>query len=107
MGKAVGAGADIALVTNDNPRSESPESIAEMIIPGLLAQGMQQGRLENINEFEIELDRSLAIEKAVRAAGPDDAVLIAGKGHEDYQIIGDEKRYFDDREKARSVLGRE
>ena len=68
---------------------------------------MKQGSLENLNEFEIELNRSLAIEKAVRAAGPNDAVLIAGKGHEDYQIIGDEKRYFDDREEARSALGRE
>ena len=107
MGEAVAQGADVAIVTNDNPRSETPVSIAEMIVPGLIAQGMKQGSLENLNEFEIELDRSLAIEKAVRAAGPNDAVLIAGKGHEDYQIIGDEKRYFDDREKARLALGRE
>ena len=107
MGEAVGRGADVAIVTNDNPRGEVPESIAEMIVPGLIAKGMSLGCLENSNEYEIELDRSLAIGKAVRAAGPDDAVLIAGKGHEDYQIIGDEKRYFDAREEARRALGRE
>lgn len=104
MGKAVGSGADSAIVTNDNPRGESPSAIVEMIVPGLSASGMVAGTLGNINEYEIELDRSLAIGKAVRAAGPNDAVLIAGKGHEDYQITGDEKRYFDDREEARNAL---
>ena len=92
------------MVTNDNPRGESPVAIAEMIIPGLSASGMVAGTFGNLKEYEIELDRSLAIGKAVRAAGPNDAVLIAGKGHEDYQITGDEKRYFDDREEARSAL---
>ena len=100
-------GADSAIVTNDNPRGESPEAIAKMIIPGLVAGGMSEGSLGNTSEYEIELDRSLAIGKAVRAASPDDAVLIAGKGHEDYQITGDERRYFDDREEARRALGRE
>ncbi|MBT6178882.1 MAG: UDP-N-acetylmuramoyl-L-alanyl-D-glutamate--2,6-diaminopimelate ligase [Deltaproteobacteria bacterium] len=104
MGQAVGLGADSAVVTNDNPRGESPEAIAEMIRPGLVTSGMASGHLGNLKEYEIELDRSLAIGKAVRAAGPNDAVLIAGKGHEDYQITGDEKRYFDDREEARSAL---
>ena len=68
---------------------------------------MQAGSMKNNKEYEIELDRSLAIGLAVRAAGPNDAVLIAGKGHEDYQITGNEKRHFDDREEARRHLGRE
>jgi UDP-N-acetylmuramoyl-L-alanyl-D-glutamate--2,6-diaminopimelate ligase len=95
MGEAVARGADYAYVTSDNPRTEQPEAIAQAILPGLkAASGM----------FEVELDRAAAIEKAILAARPGDIVLIAGKGHEDYQIIGVEKRHFDDREQARRAL---
>jgi UDP-N-acetylmuramoyl-L-alanyl-D-glutamate--2,6-diaminopimelate ligase len=97
MGEAVGRGADLAYVTSDNPRSEEPASIVAAILPGLRAAS---GR------HEVELDRAVAIDQAVQAARPGDVVLIAGKGHEDYQIVGAERRHFDDREEARKALGR-
>jgi UDP-N-acetylmuramoyl-L-alanyl-D-glutamate--2,6-diaminopimelate ligase len=95
MGEAVARGADLAIVTSDNPRSEVPQAIVDAILPGLAAGSAA---------FEVELDRARAIEKAILAAAPGDVVLIAGKGHEDYQIIGAEKRHFDDREQARRAL---
>ncbi|HEX2872405.1 MAG TPA: UDP-N-acetylmuramoyl-L-alanyl-D-glutamate--2,6-diaminopimelate ligase [Polyangiaceae bacterium] len=95
MGEAVGRGADYAFVTSDNPRSEAPQAIVDMILPGLTGVSAA---------FEVELDRAQAIEKAIRVAQPGDVVLIAGKGHEDYQIVGAEKRHFDDREQARRAL---
>ena len=97
MGEAVGRGADYAIVTSDNPRSEDPRVIIDAILPGLQAASAA---------YEVELDRALAIEKAILAARPGDVVLIAGKGHEDYQIVGADKRHFDDREEARRVLAR-
>jgi UDP-N-acetylmuramoyl-L-alanyl-D-glutamate--2,6-diaminopimelate ligase len=95
MGEAVGRGADVAYVTSDNPRGEDPASIVAAIVPGLKAASAK---------YEVELDRAAAIEKAIGQALPGDVVLIAGKGHEDYQIIGAEKRHFDDREQARKAL---
>jgi UDP-N-acetylmuramoyl-L-alanyl-D-glutamate--2,6-diaminopimelate ligase len=97
MGEAVGRGADVAIVTNDNPRSEDPEAIARAILPGL-----EGGRAR----VAVELDRSKAIERAVLDASPGDVVLIAGKGHEPYQIIGRETLAFDDREQARAALAK-
>jgi UDP-N-acetylmuramoyl-L-alanyl-D-glutamate--2,6-diaminopimelate ligase len=97
MGEAVGRGADYAIVTSDNPRSESPRAIVDAILPGLAAAS---------GAFEIELDRAVAIERAIAQAQPGDVVLIAGKGHEDYQIVGAEKRHFDDREQARRALAK-
>jgi UDP-N-acetylmuramoyl-L-alanyl-D-glutamate--2,6-diaminopimelate ligase len=95
MGDVVGSHADRAIVTNDNPRSEAPETIARAIELGLSKHPLP---------WEIELDRSVAIERAVRDAAPGDVVLIAGKGHEPYQIIGAERRRFDDRFEARRAL---
>jgi len=95
MGEAVGRGADYAFVTSDNPRSEAPEAIARMIIPGLQAASA---------EYEVELDRAQAIERAVLRAKAGDVVLIAGKGHEDYQIVGKNRQAFDDRVEARRAL---
>jgi UDP-N-acetylmuramoyl-L-alanyl-D-glutamate--2,6-diaminopimelate ligase len=95
MGEAVGRGADLAFVTSDNPRSEAALAIIDAILPGLRAASAT---------FEVEPDRALAIEKAVQAARPGDVVLVAGKGHENYQIVGAEKRPFDDREAARRAL---
>jgi UDP-N-acetylmuramoyl-L-alanyl-D-glutamate--2,6-diaminopimelate ligase len=95
MGEAVGRGADVAIVTNDNPRSEDPQAIAKAILPGL-----ERGRAT----VAVELDRARAIERAVLEAAPGDLVLIAGKGHEPYQIIGAETLPFDDREQARRAL---
>jgi UDP-N-acetylmuramoyl-L-alanyl-D-glutamate--2,6-diaminopimelate ligase len=97
MGRAVGQAADYAIVTNDNPRTENPESIAEPIVLGL-----QQGSAR----FEVCLDRALAIERAVARATPGDIVLLAGKGHETYQIVGGRSLPFDDRQEARLALGR-
>ncbi|MGK4006693.1 UDP-N-acetylmuramoyl-L-alanyl-D-glutamate--2,6-diaminopimelate ligase [Sorangium sp. So ce1036] len=95
MGEAVGLAADVAIVTNDNPRSEDPRAIAEAILPGLA-----RGRAEVL----VELDRARAIERAVLESEPGDVVLIAGKGHEPYQIIGDVTLPFDDRDEARRAL---
>jgi UDP-N-acetylmuramoyl-L-alanyl-D-glutamate--2,6-diaminopimelate ligase len=95
MGEAVGRGADRAIVTNDNPRSEAPERIAEAIEAGIRPTG---------SAYEVELDRARAIERAIVGASRGDVVLIAGKGHEPYQIIGSETRAFDDRVEARRAL---
>jgi UDP-N-acetylmuramoyl-L-alanyl-D-glutamate--2,6-diaminopimelate ligase len=95
MGKAVATRADHAVVTNDNPRTEKPEDIAAAIVPALAESGI---------DFAVELDRAVAIRRALLATEPGDTVLIAGKGHEDYQIFGHEKRPFDDRVEARAAL---
>jgi UDP-N-acetylmuramoyl-L-alanyl-D-glutamate--2,6-diaminopimelate ligase len=96
MGEAVGRLADVAIVTNDNPRSEDPRAIADAILPGLAGTPA---------EVVVELDRRLAIERAVLSAAPGDRVVIAGKGHEPYQIIGAVTFPFDDRDEARRALG--
>ncbi len=95
MGAIVGRLADDAFLTNDNPRSEEPAAIAEAVLAGL------RGRAARVT---VELDRRSAIEQAVLGASPGDVVLIAGKGHEPYQIIGEQTRHFDDREEARRAL---
>ena len=97
MGDAVGRGATWALITNDNPRTEDPQRIADAIEPGLRAHGIP---------YEVVLDRAQAIERAVLGAAPGDVVLVAGKGHEPYQIFGTVKRPFDDRDQARRALAR-
>jgi len=96
MGRAVANWADIAVVTTDNPRSEDPEVIAQAILPGL----------EHARAVVVELDRERAIASAIAGAKSGDVVLIAGKGHETYQIVGSETRPFDDREHARAALAR-
>lgn len=95
MGEAVARGADVAIITNDNPRSEDPAAIAEEIAMGMAGAG-----------HRVELDRRLAIAHAVGNAKPGDVVLVAGKGHETYQIIGDTVTDFDDREVVREALSR-
>ncbi|HUU00402.1 MAG TPA: UDP-N-acetylmuramoyl-L-alanyl-D-glutamate--2,6-diaminopimelate ligase [Myxococcota bacterium] len=110
MGKAVAGWADLAVVTSDNPRSEDPLAIIEQILPGLDELGF--GRLDvddliaaGSREYAVIPDRSRAIAAAISAAMPDDVVVIAGKGHEDYQIVGTTRRHFDDCEQARKALG--
>jgi len=93
MGAAVAELADLALVTSDNPRTEQPQSILDMILPAVP------------NPFFTDVDRRVAIRAAVAEATPADIVLIAGKGHEDYQVIGTEKIHFDDREEAAEAAG--
>src|SRR5919201_642078 len=92
MGQVVAELADVALVTSDNPRSEDPLAIAEEVVDGL--------------DFEIELDRRRAIERALGLAEDGDVVVIAGKGHEQGQEIAGRKLPFDDREVASDVLRR-
>lgn len=93
MGEIASRLGDAAIITNDNPRTESPDVIAAEIL-----SGVTQGNTEVI------LDRATAIERAVVAAESGDLVLIAGKGHEDYQIFGRTKVNFDDRQVAASAL---
>jgi UDP-N-acetylmuramoyl-L-alanyl-D-glutamate--2,6-diaminopimelate ligase len=97
MGAEAAHGADYTVITNDNPRSEEPAQIAASIEGGLLAAG---GRA-----YEICLDRRTAIERAILAAASGDLVLIAGKGHEDYQLIQGQRLSFDDRAEAKRALG--
>ena len=89
--------ADYAIVTSDNPRTEKPEDIIEDIVSGM---GDSAGR------YEVVPDRRAAIARAIELAQPGDSILIAGKGHEDYQIIGDQVLSFDDRVVAAEELDR-
>ncbi len=95
MGEAVGRAADRAVISNDNPRSEAPEKIADAISAGLRP---------HLDAFEVILDRRAAIEHAVTQAAAGSVVLIAGKGHETTQTIGERKLPFDDRAEARRAL---
>lgn len=88
MGAAVAELADLAVVTSDNPRTEKPQAILDMILPAVP------------KPFFVHTDRRTAIRAAIAEAGPGDVVVIAGKGHEDYQILGTTKVHFDDREEA-------
>ncbi len=99
MAAAVAELADYAIVTSDNPRTEDPERILLDIEVGLRQTGKEMGQ-----DYLRILDRSEAIHKAIAMAKPGDVVLIAGKGHEDYQILGAERIHFDDREVARAAL---
>jgi UDP-N-acetylmuramoyl-L-alanyl-D-glutamate--2,6-diaminopimelate ligase len=91
--------ADAIYVTSDNPRTEDPNRIITQIVAGF-------GKPGGIKPVIIEPDRRQAIERIIGDAEPGDVILIAGKGHEDYQIIGKEKHHFDDVEEARRVLTR-
>ncbi len=92
MARAACANADHVIATSDNPRSEDPDSILRDVAVGLSGS------------HEVLRDRRQAIARAIAQAGTDDCVVIAGKGHEDYQIIGRERLAFDDREEARRAL---
>jgi UDP-N-acetylmuramoyl-L-alanyl-D-glutamate--2,6-diaminopimelate ligase len=95
MGAAAGAHADVAIITSDNPRSEDPVGIILEIEDGVRGSSFT---------YEVEVDRRRAIRRAIGLARPGDTVLIAGKGHEDYQIFADRTIHFDDREVAREEM---
>lgn len=95
MGEVASENSEITIVTSDNPRSESPDAIIDSIIEGTVG-GATVLRI---------VERRDAIGEAIRLAGPDDVVVIAGKGHETTQVIGGVVSPFDDREVARELLG--
>jgi len=96
MGEIASRLADRCVITSDNPRSERPEGIIEEIAAGIPR--------ERRDRCAVEPDREKAIRLGIAEAGRDDVVLIAGKGHEDYQIFADRTIHFDDREVAKAVL---
>ena len=94
MGEVASKFADYVVVTSDNPRKEDPSEIIKDIKKGITFDC----------EISFEPERSIAIQLAIAKAKKNDVVLIAGKGHEDYQILKDQTIYFDDREQARKAL---
>ncbi|MCC5875240.1 MAG: UDP-N-acetylmuramoyl-L-alanyl-D-glutamate--2,6-diaminopimelate ligase [Candidatus Sumerlaeia bacterium] len=98
MGRTAGNLADFVIVTNDNPRTEDPDLIASHTLEGILGSSLKS------NRYMVELNRADAIMRAIELALPGDTVLIAGKGHEDYQEVGTMRVHFDDREFARECL---
>jgi UDP-N-acetylmuramyl-tripeptide synthetase len=110
MGRAVARDADLAIVTSDNPRTEEPGSILEMILDGVRAEPSPPVPVEELAAAKrghvALVDRRRAIEVAIAAARPGDVVVIAGKGHEDHQIVGKTRHPFDDCEEARGALAK-
>ncbi|MDH7478803.1 MAG: cyanophycin synthetase, partial [Syntrophomonadaceae bacterium] len=98
MGEVAARWSDYVIVTSDNPRTEEPGKIIEEILPGLKGLSPRQ--------YEVIEDRRAAIYRALELAEAGDAVVIVGKGHETYQIVGNQTFPFDDREVAREGLRR-
>jgi UDP-N-acetylmuramoyl-L-alanyl-D-glutamate--2,6-diaminopimelate ligase len=94
MGSIAARLADQVVVTSDNPRTEDPQQILSDVVAGI----------PDGTDLQVNGDRAVAIASAIANAGVDDLVLIAGKGHEDYQILGTTKVHFDDREEAETAL---
>ena len=90
MGRIAAGAADAVIVTSDNPRGEDPAAIAASIVEGIVA--------------EVILDRRTAIRSAINDARAGDTVVVAGKGHEAYQIVGGTRLPFDDRDEVRSAF---
>ena len=111
MGEAAGRLSDVVVLTSDNPRTEDPQQILAEAEPGLVRAGIHKvndpteiGTLKR--GYVVMVDRRAAIQAALAGALPGDVLVIAGKGHEDYQIIGTTKSHFDDREEVRQYLAR-
>jgi UDP-N-acetylmuramoyl-L-alanyl-D-glutamate--2,6-diaminopimelate ligase len=106
MGRTAAQMSDLAIVTSDNPRTEDPLAILAQVRDGITPLGLREYTQEQLSGgfsekgFVMQENRREAIRLAVRLARPGDIVLLAGKGHEDYQIIGRTKHHFDDREEA-------
>jgi UDP-N-acetylmuramyl-tripeptide synthetase len=105
MGAVAGRLSDLVVLTSDNPRSEDPQRIVEEITRGLSPTPEPGAPKRPATPYEAILDRRVAIERAVKTASPGDLVIVAGKGHEKYQTIGDRTVPFDDVEIARAALG--
>lgn len=97
MGEVASKYADIVIVTSDNPRDEDPETIINQIISGFLP---------GFKNYHVEVDRERGIWKGIKTAGKKDIVIVAGKGHEDYQIFKDRIIHFDDYEIVNKSIGR-
>jgi UDP-N-acetylmuramoyl-L-alanyl-D-glutamate--2,6-diaminopimelate ligase len=114
MGEIAARLSDFAVLTSDNPRTEAPTAILEEVEAGVRQAGIRKmapatavsdvSSSEKQSGYCLEPDRRAAIRLALSVARAGDAVLIAGKGHEDYQILGTTKIHFDDREVAREEI---
>jgi len=110
MGEVAGRYSDLVILTSDNPRTEDPLAILDEVERGLKSLPLRAWSAKEVELWRSEkgyykvADRREAIRMAVRLAQPSDTILIAGKGHEDYQIIGKKKSPFDDRVEARKAL---
>lgn len=102
MGEAAVRSSDVVILTSDNPRTEDPHAILDQVEQGVVRALRQRPHVQ----YHKIADRREAIETAIREAQEADIVLIAGKGHEDYQIIGTTKHHFDDREVAHKAIER-
>ena len=106
MAEAVARWSDRVVATSDNPRSEDPLQILKDVEAGLTTLRRVEPEALDATDgsYAMISDRRRAIEAAIGIARPGDMVVIAGKGHEDYQIVGTDRLHFDDREQARSAL---
>ena len=109
MGEAAGRFSDVVILTSDNPRTEEPQRIMAEAEPGIILAGLKKEddplKVATLSRGYLVLeDRREAIRIVLAGAQPGDVVIIAGKGHEDYQIIGTKKYHFDDREEVRAYL---
>ena len=98
MGRIAAKFGDHIFVTSDNPRTEDPNKIVEQVAAGV-KEALRPG-----TDYTVIVDRRTAIHAAIKEAKAGDVVIIAGKGHEDYQILKDKTIHFDDREVAREAL---
>jgi UDP-N-acetylmuramoyl-L-alanyl-D-glutamate--2,6-diaminopimelate ligase len=108
MGRVAAELADLCVLTSDNPRTEDPRQILDEVEAGARAAGAKAVEVAALGEasrgYCSVLDRKAAIRAAIAAANAGDTVLVAGKGHETYQIVGSERNHFDDREEARAAV---
>ena len=110
MGQAAGDRSDVVVVTSDNPRTEQPSAILADIVPGVERSPLRRASEAELRSgsrgFLVVEDRVEAIAASIRVTRPGDVILIAGKGHEDYQIVGTTKQPFDDRKVVQAALRR-
>ena len=97
MAKISGEIADYTIITSDNPRTEDPEAIVKDVEKGIIGV---------TSNYEVIVDRKEAIKRAIEIATPDDIVVLAGKGHENYQVIGHEKIHFDEKEIIDEIMNK-
>ncbi len=103
MGEVAARLSDVVIATSDNPRSENPAKILDELVCGIKKTGLKMFGA-NGHGYMVEEDRAAAIREALKIASEKDIVLIAGKGHENYQIVGKDVRHFDDREEVLKYL---